>query len=357
MFATAITKRQRTLGMRVTWNKRYITLAPVATVALGLAFHLHDPDHLLGDKEDIGITLALIPVNTPGVKIGRRHFPAGQAFQNGPTQGNDVFIPMDWIIGGQAQVGHGWRMLMDCSPLGGPRAFRCRRFPPARRNSGRPDDRRLCPRAPAIRPVGPGASKASKSALARIAGNGLLRWTPRGALTAATLDVGEQPSVISAILKYHATERMRTAMNDALDIHGGRGIIEGPGAITYKFGAYQSVPVAITVEGANILTRSLMIFGQGAIRCHPHLLKEIAAAHLTDPQTNPSKRSTRNCSRILAISHPTRCAPSGTTSPSAASRMRLRRRASAGCITICIPRARHLRLRGRSWLWERSAAI
>jgi acyl-CoA dehydrogenase len=269
-------KGQRVLGMRVTWNKRYITLAPVATI-LGLAFKLYDPDHLIGDHEDIGITLALVPTDTPGVQIGRRHFPADQSFQNGPTQGKDVFIPMDYIIGGQARVGQGWRMLMDClaagraislPALGTGAAMFCARvtgaYARARRQFGLPI----------------GKFEGIEEPLARIAGTAYGLDAARR-LTAASLDAGQQPSVLSAILKYHATERMRTALNDAMDIHGGRAICDGPR--NYLFGTYMSVPVAITVEGANILTRSLIIFGQGAIRCHPYLLKEMEAANLSDP--------------------------------------------------------------------------
>ena len=269
-------KGQRVLGLRVTWNKRYITLAPVATI-LGLAFRLFDPDHLIGDKEDIGITLALIPTSTLGVQIGRRHFPADQSFQNGPTQGKDVFIPFDYVIGGQARAGQGWRMLMDClaagraislPALGTGAAMFCARLSGAyarvRRQFG----------------MSIGKFEGIEAPLARIAGYAYGLDAARR-ITAASLDHGEQPSVLSAILKYHATERMRIALNDALDIHGGRAICDGPR--NYLFGTYMSVPVAITVEGANILTRSLMIFGQGAIRCHPHLLKEMEAANIVDP--------------------------------------------------------------------------
>lgn len=268
----------KVLGMRLTWDKRYITLAPVATL-LGLAFRLYDPGHLIGDKEDIGITLALIPVNTPGVEIGRRHFPAGQSFQNGPTRGKDVFVPLDTIIGGPARAGQGWRMLMDClaagraislPALGTGAAMFCARYAGAyarvRRQFGVPI----------------GRFEGIETPLARIAGHAYALEAARR-LTAAALDAGEQPSVLSAILKYNATERMRIVLNDALDIHGGRGIMDGPR--NYLFGTYMSVPVAITVEGANILTRSLMIFGQGSLRCHPWLLKEMEAANLPDPQT------------------------------------------------------------------------
>jgi acyl-CoA dehydrogenase len=252
-------KGKQVLGIRVTWNKRYITLAPVATI-LGLAFRLHDPDHLLGDKDDIGITLALIPTDTPGVEIGRRHFPAGQSFQNGPTRGENVFIPMDFIIGGRDRVGQGWRMLMDCLAagraislpgLGTAASMFCARMTGAyarvRRQFG----------------VAIGRFEGIEAPLARIAGFAYSLDAARR-ITAAALDAGQQPSVISAMLKYHATERMRIAVDDAMDIHGGRAIQDGPR--NYLFGTYQSVPVAITVEGANILTRSLMIFGQGAIR-------------------------------------------------------------------------------------------
>jgi len=265
----------RVLGMRVTWEKRYITLAPVATI-LGLAFRLYDPDHLIGDKDDIGITLALIPTNTPGVQIGRRHYPADQSFQNGPTSGKDVFVPLDTIIGGQARAGQGWRMLMDClaagraislPALGTGAAMFCARLTGAyariRRQFGLPI----------------GRFEGIEAPLARIAGHAYGLDAARR-LTAAALDSGQQPSVLSAILKYHATERMRIVLNDALDIHGGRAICDGPR--NYLFGTYMSVPVAITVEGANILTRSLMIFGQGSLRCHPYLLKEMEAANLPD---------------------------------------------------------------------------
>jgi len=269
-------KGNRVLGVKITWNKRYITLAPVATI-LGLAFRLYDPDHLIGDKEDIGITLALVPTNTPGVQIGRRHYPADQSFQNGPTSGKDVFVPMDTIIGGKDRVGQGWRMLMDClaagraislPALGTGAAMFCARLAGAyarvRRQFG----------------MAIGRFEGIEAPLARIAGYAYVLDAARR-LTASSLDHGQQPSVLSAILKYHATERMRTALNDALDIHGGRAICDGPR--NYLFGTYMSVPVAITVEGANILTRSLMIFGQGAIRCHPFLLKEMEAANLPDP--------------------------------------------------------------------------
>ena len=243
---------------------------------MGLAFRLSDPEHLVGDHDDVGITLALIPTDHPGVEIGRRHFPAGQAFQNGPTRGKDVFIPMDWVIGGQPKVGHGWRMLMDCLAAG-----RAISLPGLSTGGAMFCARNTGAYARVRRQFGMaiGRFEGVEEPLARIAGNAYVLDAARR-LTAATLDHGEQPSVLSAILKYHATERMRTALNDAMDIHGGRAICDGPR--NYLFGTYMSVPVAITVEGANILTRSLIIFGQGAIRCHPHLLKEMEAAAIKD---------------------------------------------------------------------------
>jgi acyl-CoA dehydrogenase len=264
-------KGSRTLGIRVTWDKRYITLAPVATI-LGLAFRLSDPEHLIGNKDEVGITLALIPTDYPGVEIGRRHFPAGQAFQNGPTRGKDVFIPMDWVIGGQQMCGHGWRMLMDCLAAG--RAISLPGLATAAmqfcaRNTG------AYARIRRQFGIPVGKFEGVEEPLARIAGHAYAIEAARR-LTAASVDHGEQPAVLSAILKCHATDRMRTCMTDAMDVHGGRAIMDGPR--NYLFGTYMSVPIAITVEGANILTRSLIIFGQGAIRGHPHILKEMEAA-------------------------------------------------------------------------------
>lgn len=266
---------ERVLGMRVTWEKRYITLAPVATL-MGLAFRLEDPDGLLGGAADLGITLALVPTRTPGVEIGRRHWPANQAFMNGPTRGQDVFIPMDWVIGGQARAGQGWRMLMNCLAAG-----RSISLPAASTGAAK-----LCARTTGayarVRrqfriPIG--RFEGVQEALARIAGNAYMLESARRA-TAAAVDLGEKPAVLSAVVKYHATERMRETINDAMDVHGGRGICNGPS--NYLANAYYAVPVSITVEGANILTRSMIIFGQGAIRCHPWLQKEMAAAHDPD---------------------------------------------------------------------------
>ena len=264
------------IGIRLNWDKRYITLGPVATL-LGLAFKLHDPDNLIGDDGEPGITVALIPTATPGVTIGRRHRPMDQAFFNGPNQGKDVFIPVDWIIGGPDMAGKGWMMLMESLAAG-----RSISLPALSTGSGKVASRVTGAYA-AIRrqfktPVG--QFEGVQEALARIGGNAYLMEATR-IMTAGAIDLGEKPSVISAIAKYHLTERMRQVVNDAMDIHGGRGICVGPR--NYLAGAYQGVPIGITVEGANILTRSLIIFGQGAIRCHPYVLKEMEAAADSDP--------------------------------------------------------------------------
>jgi len=263
------------LGIRLTWEKRYITLAPVATL-LGLAFKLFDPDKLLGGKEDIGITLALIPTSHPGVEYGRRHNPLGCAFMNGPTTGKDVFIPLDWVIGGRAQAGNGWRMLMECLAAG-----RSISLPAMSMAAGKVGTRASGAyarvRSQFKTPIG--NFEGIQEPLARIGGSTYLMDGMRR-MTMAALDMGEKPSVISAISKYHMTERMRSVINDAMDIHGGKGICMGPG--NYLGRAYQTVPIAITVEGANILTRSLIIFGQGAIRCHPWVLKEMTAVREDD---------------------------------------------------------------------------
>ena len=259
------------LGIRLNWRKRYITLGPVATL-LGLAFKLYDPDKLLGSKNDLGITLALIPTNTPGITIGNRHWPMSQAFHNGPNSGRDVFIPVEWIIGGPDMAGKGWMMLMESLAAG-----RSISLPALGTGSGKLASRVTGAYA-AIRkqfnsPVG--QFEGVQEALARIGGNAYLMDAAR-TLTAVAVDMGERPSVVSAIVKYHLTERMRKVIDDAMDIHGGRGICMGPR--NYIARGYQGVPIAITVEGANILTRSLIIFGQGAIRCHPFVLREMEAA-------------------------------------------------------------------------------
>jgi acyl-CoA dehydrogenase len=259
------------LGIRMTWEKRYITLGPVATI-LGVAFKLYDPDKLLGNEEDIGITLALIPTSHKGVIIGRRHIPLAAAFMNGPNSGKDVFIPMEWVIGGKGQVGKGWRMLVECLAAG-----RSISLPSMAMAAGKLGSRATGAyarvRSQFKTPIG--RFEGVEEPLARIGGNTYLMDATRR-MTMVALDLGEKPSVISAICKYHMTERMRSILNDAMDIHGGKGIMMGPN--NYLGHGYINIPIAITVEGANILTRSMIIFGQGAIRCHPFVLKEIQAA-------------------------------------------------------------------------------
>ncbi len=265
------------LGLRVTWEKRYITLGPIATL-LGLAFKAYDPDHLLGDDDELGITCALIPTDTPGVNIGRRHFPLNQAFMNGPNSGNDVFIPMEWIIGGQPMVGQGWRMLMESLSVG-----RGISLPSNGVASGKAASRFVGAYARVRKQFNLPIAKFEgiEEVLGRIAG---LTYTMDAGrrLTCAALDQGEKPSVVSAILKYYNTENMRVVVNDGMDIVGGKGICMGPGNFLGR--PYQAIPVGITVEGANILTRSLIIFGQGAIRCHPWLMDEINSASLPNKQ-------------------------------------------------------------------------
>jgi acyl-CoA dehydrogenase len=259
------------LGMRVTWDKRYITLGPVATL-LGLAFRLYDPEKLLGEKEDLGITCALVPTNHPGVNIGRRHLPLNAAFQNGPNSGKDVFMPLDWIIGGRDYAGKGWMMLMGCLAAGRSISL------PTSSAGGAKALARVTGAYARVRtqfktPIG--KLEGVEEALGRIAANCYMMDATR-IMTAGAVDLGEKPAVISAIAKYHMTERARACVNDAMDIHGGKGICLGPNNWVGR--GYQVMPVGITVEGANILTRTLIIFGQGAIRCHPYVLREMRAA-------------------------------------------------------------------------------
>ncbi|MGA9796920.1 MAG: acyl-CoA dehydrogenase [Rhizomicrobium sp.] len=262
------------LGIKLNWHKRYITLAPVATV-LGLAFKLFDPDGLLGGAKERGITVALVPTNLPGIEIGRRHLPALHVFQNGPTWGRDVFVPIDNIIGGAEQAGKGWKMLMSALAAGRGISL------PSLSAAGAAYCAHVSGAYARVRkqfgiPIG--EFDAIEERLARMAGTAYLVDAARR-MTCAALDAGHQPAVITAIMKSQATERMRVAVNDAMDIHGGKAIMEGPK--NYMGSLYRAVPVGITVEGANILTRALIQFGQGSIRSHPFLLTEINA--LNDP--------------------------------------------------------------------------
>ena len=265
------------LGIRLSWNKRYITLAPVATV-LGLAFKLQDPDGLIGDKKDIGITCALIQADHPGVEIGERHDPLNLAFMNGPTRGDEVFIPMDWVIGGQEYVGRGWRMLVECLSAG-----RGISLPALGTAVGHLTARTTGAYAYVRRQFGMsiGNFEGVAQAMGRIGGFTYMLEASR-TLTTTSLDLKEKPGIVTAIAKYHMTEMARTILNDAMDVHAGRAIQLGP--MNYLGHHYFGMPVAITVEGANILTRNLMIFGQGATRCHPFVLSEMEAAANPDTE-------------------------------------------------------------------------
>lgn len=266
---------KETLGIRLNWHKRYITLGPIATV-LGLAFKLHDPDHLIGDQDDIGITLALVPTHLPGISIGRRHLPAMHVFQNGPNWGKDVFIPMDHVIGGVGQVGKGWKMLMSALAAGRGISL------PSLSAAGAAFTADVTGAYARIREqfhVPIAKFEAIQERLGRMAASAYLLDAARR-MTCAALDEGHHPAVVTAIMKSQATDRMRISVNDAMDVHGGKGIIEGP--LNYLGSLYRGVPIGITVEGANIVTRALIQFGQGAIRSHPYLLKEMMALQDAD---------------------------------------------------------------------------
>ena len=267
----------RVLGIRLTLNKRYITLAPVATL-IGVAFRMYDPDGLLGDTRDIGISLALVPHDTPGLKIGRRHFPLNSSFQNGPIQGDGVFVPLSQLIGGEDYAGKGWQMLMECLSIG--RSITL----PSTASGGAKMAAVVTGAYARIRKqfgLSIGRFEGVEEALARIAGKAYA-ISALAQATAAAVARGENPAVPSTIAKYHCTEMGREVIRDAMDVHGGKGIILGPK--NYLGRGWQATPIGITVEGANIMTRSLMIFGQGAILCHPWVMKEMKAAQLEDPQ-------------------------------------------------------------------------
>ncbi|MCL4150971.1 UNVERIFIED_CONTAM: hypothetical protein GTU68_000262, partial [Idotea baltica] len=266
---------EEVIGINLSWNKRYITLAPVATV-FGLAFKLYDPDHLIGEKEDLGITLGLIPTSTPGVEIGKRHMPLNTPFMNGPIRGEDVFVSLDHIIGGVDYVGQGWRMLMECLSDGRGISLPTTSVAAAKFSSMHTG---AYSRIRSQFGVAIGEFEGVQEALACISGNTYLMDAVRR-FSAAMIDAGEKPSVGSAIAKYHLTERMRDVVDAAMDVHGGSAICMGPRNSIGR--TYMAVPVSITVEGANILTRSLIIFGQGSVRSHPWILKSMQAAGEAD---------------------------------------------------------------------------
>src|SRR5476649_1162118 len=268
---------EQVLGFKVTWDKRYITLGPIATV-LGLAFRAEDTEGLLGKAGSLGITCALIPTSHPGVNSGRRHWPLNAVFQNGPTTGKDVFIPLEWVIGGRAQVGNGWRMLMECLAAG-----RAISLPSANVGLGKVAVRGTSAYAAMRKQFGLpiGKFEGVQAPLARMAGH-LYACDAVRKVSVAALAVKEKPSVISAIAKYHVTERARIIVNDGMDIVAGKGICMGPNNFLAR--AYQQSPIAITVEGANIMTRCLIIFGQGLIRCHPYVFREMEAARRQGPE-------------------------------------------------------------------------
>ncbi|MFC1777866.1 acyl-CoA dehydrogenase [Pseudomonadota bacterium] len=270
-------KGKQVLGMLLNFDKRYITLAPVATI-IGLAFKLYDPDGLVGDKEDLGISVALVPSDAPGLEIGARHLPLNVPFHNGPVRGKDVFVPLDALVGGIDMAGNGWRMLIELLAVG--RAITL----PSSSSGGAKLAALSTGAYSRIRkqfnlPIG--RFEGVEAATSRLAGY-TYAISALSRMTATAVDLGEKPAVPSAIAKYHATEMARQVVTDAMDVHGGKGIIMGPK--NYLGRGYQGMPIWITVEGANILTRSMMIFGQGAIRCHPYVLKEMQAARMEDQE-------------------------------------------------------------------------
>lgn len=268
---------KETLGIRLTLNKRYITLAPVATL-IGVAFRMYDPDALLGDVRDMGISLALVPRDVEGLDIGRRHMPLNATFQNGPIRGRDVFVPLDQLIGGREYAGRGWQMLMECLSIG-----RSITLPSSASGGSKMAAVAVGAYARIRKQFGLsiGRFEGVEEAMARIAGNAYA-VSALSEATAAAVARGENPAVPSTISKYHCTELGRAVSRDTMDVLGGKGIILGPRNFAGR--AWQAAPIMITVEGANIMTRSLMIFGQGAILCHPWVMKEMKAAALEDPR-------------------------------------------------------------------------
>ncbi|MFW1762012.1 acyl-CoA dehydrogenase [Acinetobacter calcoaceticus] len=271
------------LGLLMNFSKRWITLAPIATV-VGLAFKLYDPEGLLGDKNktEYGITCALIPASHAGIKIGARHFP-GSPFMNGTVEGEDVFIPIDWIIGGQENAGKGWRMLMECLGVG-----RGISLPALATAAGEMSYLTVGAFAKIRQQfnISVGKFEGVQEATSEIASDAYMLEAFRYLVTCG-LNQGGTPAVMTAMAKYYATETMRKVVNHGMDIAGGRAIQLGPR--NFLALTYQAIPIAITVEGANILTRSLMIFGQGSMRCHPYLFEELQLLQSEDKSTSVKK--------------------------------------------------------------------
>lgn len=289
------------LYLRLTWEKRYITLAAISTI-LGLAIKLSDPENLLGKGRDLGITCALIPTSTEGVVLGQRHDPLGVPFYNCPTSGKDVVVPIDAIIGGPEGAGRGWQMLMECLAAG--RGVML----PASATAGAKMAARLTGAYASVRKqfgMSIGKFEGIEEPMARIGGTAYILESARR-YTNAGLDTGAKPAVVSAMAKYQFTEACRDCVNDAMDVLGGAAISKGPRNMLAH--AYQGVPISITVEGANILTRTLMIFGQGAIRCHPYAYKEVKAVEAGNVKAfdeafwGHSMHVIRNGSRAFALS-------------------------------------------------------
>ena len=268
---------QSILGIRLDFSKRYITLAPIATL-IGIAFILKDPNHLLGEIEDIGVTCAIIPAKYPGIISGRRHFPLNCAFQNGPVEGKNIFIPLDWVIGGQERIGQGWQMLLECLAVG--RAISLPAFAIGASKVATLASGAYC-RIREQFGVPLGYFGGIQEKLSLIGGLTYIMDVTR-LLTLSIIHQGEKPSLESAILKYHLTEMGRQVSLAAMDVHGGKAICLGPR--NYLGRAYQAMPISITVEGANILTRSMIIFGQGALRAHPYLFKAIESTTIENPK-------------------------------------------------------------------------
>lgn len=301
-------KGEEVLGLKVTWNKRYITLSPVATI-IGLAIKVYDPDGLLGEEEDMGVTCVLIPHDTDGIVQGARHLPMNTVFMNGPIWGQDVFIPMDQVIGGPEMIGKGWTMLLECLSVG-----RSISLPALGTGAGKMSSLTTGAYASVREQFGRSVSQFEgvQEALEPIAGYTYLMDAAR-VFTAGMQDRGVRPAIPSALLKYRNTELMRVVVNHAMDVIAGRGVISGPR--NFLSTIYQAIPIGITVEGANILTRSLMVFGQGAIRCHPFIVDEIEAANMDDRDAALRQfdgvffkhmcHSTRNAMRafVLGLSH------------------------------------------------------